>query len=312
VVDQAERLLLGRGARRDPKAALALLYGAAERGSTAALLRLAALAAAGSDLRKTPVQAADFLRQAAERGSDAARAQLRLLAATDGHAPDRGWTDWASLARGVETQRWLVLPDPVAICEKPLARTLTGFLPEAVCRWLIDQARGDLRPARLARGYDGSSHAADARTNSAFQFNILNADAVIGLVRARIALALSAPLQHLEPPQILHYAVGQSFQAHFDSLQADPPDARAGPYRGDRAMTFLVYLNDGFGGGETAFPRVGLTYKGSTGDALWFCNLGPDGALDPSSLHAGLAPTSGEKWLLSQWVHDRPFAGRVK
>jgi hypothetical protein len=181
-----------------------------------------------------------------------------------------------------------------------------------VCRWLIDRARGDLRPARLARGYDGASHAADARTNSAFQFNIVNADAVIGLVRARIALALSVPLQHLEPPQILHYAVGQSFLAHHDSLQAHASGSRAVGYKGDRATTFLVYLNDGFGGGETEFPRVGLRHKGSAGDALWFSNLGPDGAPDPMSLHAGLAPTSGEKWLLSQWVHDRPYGQSVK
>jgi hypothetical protein len=28
----------------------------------------------------------------------------------------------------------------------------------------------------------------------------------------------------------------------------------------------------------------------------------PDGKVDRGTLHAGLPPTSGEKWLLSQWV----------
>jgi len=30
------------------------------------------------------------------------------------------------------------------------------------------------------------------------------------------------------------------------------------------------------------------------------------GKPDPLSEHAGLPVTSGEKWLLSQWIRDRP------
>jgi hypothetical protein len=71
---------------------------------------------------------------------------------------------------------------------------------------------------------------------------------------------------------------------------------------GQRAMTVLIYLNDDYEGGETAFPVLGRGFKGRKGDALVFWNLMPDGAPDYRTAHIGRAPTRGEKWLFSQWV----------
>ena len=59
-------------------------------------------------------------------------------------------------------------------------------------------------------------------------------------------------------------------------------------------------------GGETEFPLVGFRHKGRKGDALFFWNVQTDGSLDRQTLHAGLPPTTGEKWLLSQWVRNKP------
>jgi prolyl 4-hydroxylase len=70
-------------------------------------------------------------------------------------------------------------------------------------------------------------------------------------------------------------------------------------------VIFLVYLNEGFEGGETGFPALKTRYKGRKGDALFFWNVGPDGSPDKRTLHAGLPPVSGEKWLLSQWIRFR-------
>ena len=41
------------------------------------------------------------------------------------------------------------------------------------------------------------------------------------------------------------------------------------------------------------------------GEALFWANVTPDGRPDSSTLHAGLPPTSGEKWTLSQWCRNR-------
>jgi len=36
-------------------------------------------------------------------------------------------------------------------------------------------------------------------------------------------------------------------------------------------------------------------------------NVDLQGQGDLMSLHAGTAPTHGEKWLLSQWIRDQPY-----
>lgn len=70
--------------------------------------------------------------------------------------------------------------------------------------------------------------------------------------------------------------------------------------------TFLIYLNEEYEGGETAFPAIGLRYRGRAGDALFWANLDQQQLPDPLTLHAGLPPTSGEKWVFSQWIRERP------
>jgi hypothetical protein len=71
---------------------------------------------------------------------------------------------------------------------------------------------------------------------------------------------------------------------------------------GQRAVTFLVYLNDDYDGAETAFLALKWRYRGNKGDAILFRNVDSTGAPDLATLHAGLTPSRGEKWLLSQWI----------
>ena len=76
--------------------------------------------------------------------------------------------------------------------------------------------------------------------------------------------------------------------------------------RGQRTETFLIYLNDDYSGGETHFPELGLSHVGARGDALVFSNVDAAGKPDDATRHAGLPPTSGEKWLFSQWIREFP------
>lgn len=76
--------------------------------------------------------------------------------------------------------------------------------------------------------------------------------------------------------------------------------------RGQRAATFLIYLNEAYEGGATQFPRLDWQYRGGRGDALLFSNVDAAGAPDYNTVHAGMPATSGEKWVLSQWIRTRP------
>jgi len=111
----------------------------------------------------------------------------------------------------------------------------------------------------------------------------------------------------MEGSTVLHYGAGEEFFPHYDFLDtANPGYARQVAQFGQRVLTFLIYLNADFDGGETEFPMLGWKFKGKQGDAVFFHNVLPNMQPDRKTLHAGLAPTRGEKWLFSQWVRGLP------
>jgi hypothetical protein len=143
------------------------------------------------------------------------------------------------------------------------------------------------------------------RPFNAAQFNILDTDLVLIILRARMAATTGVAARTLEDTNVLHYAIGQEFRNHCDYLDPRVPGLEAGIARtGQRVFTFLIYLNDDFVGGETAFARLGWQFKGRPGDALLFRNVSETDVPDPRTLHAGLPPLTGEKWLLSQWIRS--------
>jgi prolyl 4-hydroxylase len=99
---------------------------------------------------------------------------------------------------------------------------------------------------------------------------------------------------------VLRYAPGEQYREHSDALPGVAPNQQ-------RVLTFLVYLNEDYEGGETAFPAVGLEVRARTGDGLLFRNASPDGTPDPRALHAGLPVTSGAKLIASRWIRAAPL-----
>jgi prolyl 4-hydroxylase len=70
-------------------------------------------------------------------------------------------------------------------------------------------------------------------------------------------------------------------------------------------MTALLYLASADSGGGTDFPTLDWSFRGAPGELLLFHNTGADRLPEPRSLHAGRAPDSGDKWVLSVWLRDR-------
>ena len=75
--------------------------------------------------------------------------------------------------------------------------------------------------------------------------------------------------------------------------------------KGQRVQTCLVYLNSDYDGGETDFPKIGVKFRGRAGEAIIFDNVDEQGHGDMRTLHEGVPPTRGTKWLLSQWIRDK-------
>jgi len=288
----AKRLIVGdRAPLLWREGAMFMREAAMEGGAEAAAL-LAVLAAAGLGGRHDWKSALELAALAARRGWQPAAEQLRVLAAASG-----GHIDVAS---------WANVPRPVPLHDDPDVRLLPSFLDDEVCAWLIARSRGRLERARV---YDASSKrdfVSETRTNSAAGFNLMETDLVHLMVQTRISVATGVPLVNMEGATVLHYAVGEEISNHYDFVDpATPGYEEEVRTRGERIITFLVYLNDDYDGGETEFPRLGVSHKGSRGDALYFVNVLPSGQPDLRTWHAGRPPQRGEKWILSQFIRSR-------
>jgi predicted 2-oxoglutarate/Fe(II)-dependent dioxygenase YbiX len=298
-----KRLLLGLGTVAAPQEGHACLMDAAARGDGEASAQLALLAGWGVLRPQNWPEALEHLQRAAALGWAPAQRELRFLAR-------QGGDDWPALRTRVDIATWTAAPPARQISSSSQVRAIDGFATAAECAWLIELARSGLRRAQVYRqdavGYTESG----TRTNSEADYTFGNADLVLRLVIERIAGAVGLPTRQFEVAKLLHYEPGEQFAPHHDFQDpVIPALAREVARRGQRIATVLLYLNDDFEGGETTFPRLGLRHRGATGDALLFANVRPDGALDHDSLHAGLPPTRGGKWVLSQWIRSRPVDG---
>ena len=296
------RLLIGDRVRRSEQEGISCIEAAASRGDGEATAHLALFDAWGVMRPRNVGAALERLQRAAELGWVPSQRQLRFLAREDGN-------DWAALRSRIDIARWTTPPPVRVLSESPRIRVCEGFATPAECAWLIDLARGGLRRALNYRK-DAAGHvAADTRTNTDSDYTIARADVVLNLLRDRLAAALGVAARHFEVAKLLHYEPGQQFSAHCDFQEPTTPALKQEvELHGQRVATALVYLNDDYEGGDTEFPRIGLRFRGACGDALMFDNVRPSGALDYDTLHAGLPPNSGEKWLFSQWVRDRPVS----
>jgi prolyl 4-hydroxylase len=305
--EEGLQLLAGPNTPSAVTRGLALVDSAAAAGHPDAIARRALFECVGLGRQRDWSKALDSLARAAELGSRAAAHQLELLAdqPIDDVPAARRATAYGDLRARISTAQLLEAHGAHMLSRDPLVLSLNSIATPGQCRWLIELARPRLERALLATNPPRPD---PARTNQSASFRIAHLDLVVEAIRTRIANAISVSTSALEVSQVLHYNPGDQFALHCDFL--DPAMKRDQiAAAGQRKTTVIVYLNDDFEGGETSFPDLAIMHRGEVGDALAFMNLDRTGQPDLRTKHAGLPPTSGEKWVFSQWVRNRASAG---
>jgi hypothetical protein len=303
-IAEASRLLTVAG---EPEAAAKLYAEAAEAGSGAAAERLAVLAAIGVARSADWKEALDHLARSAELGHRPAQRQLAIL----GNREDLGGRTlrpamWPKVREAIDHNALLASPRIRREFTSPDIFVLESLADKAMCKWIIMRGRGRLTRGEVDHIESGQAQADPMRTAEAAPFRLTDTDLVTVLVQERLARSGRLPVHTHEPPNLLHYLPGQEYRPHYDFINPQVPAFRDQlAVLGQRIATCLIYLNEDYTGGETAFLRLGWQYRGRPGDALLFFNVDRRGQPHPQSLHAGLPPTRGEKWVLSMWVRDR-------
>ncbi len=296
MTELGHRVLVGDRAPKAPPQGLRLIIEAAKGNEPRALARMAALLAGGAYVKQDWAAALQLLGQAADAGDASARGQLASL-----QPPDATPADWSTMAARVPVREWLQPAGNVQLHEN--VRHIPALVPLPVCEWLMSRGQGRLGPALVYDSVSRSNMVHEMRTNTMAIFDYAALDVVQFLVQARMSRTCGYPMQHFELPMVLHYDIGQQITPHFDFIDAQASDyAQQLHEQGQRMITFLLYLNNAYEGGETTFPELGIVHRGSAGNGLYFINARPDLSPDRRMLHTGRPPTAGEKWIVTQFI----------
>jgi prolyl 4-hydroxylase len=305
------RLLTGDRAPLLPAEGLRFLGDACDGGLPEAAARAAGILALGVSVTPNWPLALAWLGRSAAGGWDPARRQLlalcddRELAA---RAAASSQPDWRAVISAVRLEDWRRAPPADVKSAEPRVSAFAGFVRPEICDVLISTATGRLVPARVYDPVSREDIVAAHRSNTVASFDIHSVELIHALVQARMSAACGVSDRMMEGPTVLHYSPGEQIQNHFDFVDPKSTQDYAGEIarNGQRIITFLVYLNDDYDGGETDFPHLGIVYKGRRGDALYFVNALPDLSPDMRMVHAGRPTTRGEKWIVTQFVRSRP------
>jgi prolyl 4-hydroxylase len=218
--------------------------------------------------------------------------------------PPEGHPDFDQIEELLKEPPGLTLNEPSSVADQPYIRRFDKLLTVEECEYVIGLSSRILAPASVIDGATGKGKQSDLRTNSVAVLWPMNQDIVLHAIDLRLAKATGLPLTNGEMMNILMYRPGEEYRAHFDFFA---PEIAATDRSGQRIRTLLVYLNDGYSGGETHFINANIKVKGEAGDAILFHNCDATHAPDRATLHAGLPVTSGQKWLLSKWFRQKPF-----
>lgn len=298
--------------------AILFVHRRASVGAPSAWFVLACWKWEGSILPRDMEEARSLFARAAEAGHRAAAECMTNLLA-NGVAGERDWpgalarlreearTDPRRQAASELLARMRLTPegDPGTIGPSrrlsvaPEVHLFPGLFAPAECDHLARTAAPNLQPSFVVHPGTGRPERDPIRTSDGFELHWFLEDPAVHALNRRLAAATGTSVGQGEPLQILRYSVGQEYRPHLDGVPG---------LANQRVLTALVYLNDGYRGGGTAFPRVGLIVEGRRGDVLVFRNASASGRTDPLSEHAGLPVAGGTKLLASRWIHQHPIA----
>lgn len=290
---------------------------AARLGQVEAQLSIAYCLRHGLGVAPDTEAAIGYLREAAKQGHPRAFYELGvLLAQTDGNTGEA----LAALQRAAsfnypaagamafqlgkfgklprhETQRKL-------ISTKPNIEHITALLDPMECSHLAVLSMPHLKPSRVISDQAGGK-ASGGRTSEGMNFHHGLRDLVVTNVIRRLCAIAACDFSQTEALTVLMYIPGAEYRAHPDYFSAETEAGRQQLENGgQRFKTFVCYLNEVGGGGQTEFPDLGIKVDPEPGSVVYFDNADEEGRPYLKSRHAGLPVTAGSKWISTLWLRQ--------
>jgi len=176
-----------------------------------------------------------------------------------------------------------------------------NFLSNDECDKIIDMSKDKLFISKI---YGKDEDTLSSSFRNSLQHWLNDDDIFIKNISDRIRKIINAKTNFMEPLQIVKYPENGYFYHHYDACtDTEEICHRMNLGHGHRYMTFIIYLNDDYEGGETDFPNKNIKIKPEKGKGILFYNTDVNGNILNDSLHAGLPVTKGIKWIANKWIH---------
>ena len=195
-------------------------------------------------------------------------------------------------------------PELVHFIERP------NLLSIDQCRCVIDASLPHLSRSTVT-GNPRPVHAGRTSWECTLQHEELAALLAEGSVPCERALQeiFNIPSDHRETWRVVRYQPGQEYTLHYDWFSNAWPDKLVNG--GQRTISVIIYLCDVDEGGCTAFPRLSRSFNAERGKLLAWNNVDPNGQPLHCTIHSGVAPISGDKWILSTWYRQNPIVDKA-
>ena len=198
----------------------------------------------------------------------------------------------------------LAFPGLRALHRSPDVWAVDGFLKSSECARLLGKAaRARLRHSVQTDYATGRTYVSEERTST---YCIVAQREVPSLV-ARLEALCGLPAAHFERLKLVRYAAGERFAPHWDGFEG--MRSSSGFVDSARVVTVFAYLTSvpPGGGGETRFPRLGLSIPPVRGMAVLHLPGRLDCSRDERCEHEGAAAGARTKWVLvcQCWKHPK-------
>lgn len=196
-------------------------------------------------------------------------------------------------------------PTARKISERPRIKIVEGAFTPEECDYLVGLSAPRVARTEIVDSRNDEARVDPYRTAWGFSFGPGSIEAPLVKITERLMAIAGSPFENAEQLTVLRYKVGDEYRPHHDFLADIEEDLKM---RGQRVRTALIYLNDGYEGGETHFLSPDLKHRGAPGDVIVFDNVDQSGMPDVTARHASLPVRAGEKWLSSLWIRDRAYS----
>lgn len=175
-----------------------------------------------------------------------------------------------------------------------------GFITEKEATYILQKAAPLFEESLVVSGKDTKVR----KSETAW---LEKTDPVVENIIQRVCKVSGKPFENAEQIQVVKYEPNGYYNEHHDACCDDVEGCVEFEKRGgQRVITMLLYLSDGFEGGATRFPNLNREYKPPKYGGLLFHPLEKNGSrCHPYALHAGLPVTSGTKYIANIWIRER-------